>query len=101
MSSIKINIPHQLSQEEALKRVKGLIGKFKTELGDSISNVSEEWEGETGQFGFSARGFDISGLIRVNDTSLDIDAKVPFAVSLFKGKIKQVIQEKASELLSP
>jgi len=49
---------------------------------------------------FSAQGFDLSAVVTVHRSSVDIDAKVPFAVSLFKGKIKEVIKARAEELLS-
>ena len=42
----------------------------------------------------------MSAIIAVHRSSVDIDAKVPFAVYLFKGKIKEVIKTKAEELLS-
>jgi Putative polyhydroxyalkanoic acid system protein (PHA_gran_rgn) len=100
MASLKMNIPHKLSQEEALSRIKGLLGKLKQEQKDKISDVKEEWHGETGNFQFTAQGFDLSGVIHVQPSSIDIDANVPFAVSLFQGKIKQLINEKARELLS-
>ena len=100
MAPFKMNIPHRLSQEEALARIKGLLGKLMQEQKDKISNVKEEWSGDTGNFQFTAKGFDLSGVIRVQPSSIDVDAKVPFAVSLFQGKIKQLINEKAGELLA-
>jgi hypothetical protein len=100
MASLKMNIPHKLSQEEAMARIKGLLGKLKQEQKDKISGLKEEWSGNTGNFQFSAQGFDLSGVIHVQPSSIDIDAKVPFAVSLFQGKIKQLVEEKAKEILS-
>jgi hypothetical protein len=100
MASLKMNIPHRLEQQEALHRIKGLLGKLRQEQKDEISNLREDWNGNTGKFKFTARGFDISGVIDVNAGGVDIDANVPFAVALFKGRIKQVIDTKARELLS-
>ncbi|MCW3089928.1 MAG: hypothetical protein JWP81_997 [Ferruginibacter sp.] len=100
MASLKFSIPHQLPQEEALSRIKGLIGKLKQEQKDKVTNVKEDWKDETGNFEFTAQGYDLSGVIMVNPSRIDIDAKVPFAVSLFKGKIKDLIEKKAKELLA-
>jgi Putative polyhydroxyalkanoic acid system protein (PHA_gran_rgn) len=100
MSSLKVNIPHKLSQQEALSRIKGLLQKLKQDQKDKISIVKEDWHGDTGTFQFIAQGFDLSGVINVQPYSIDINAKLPFAVSLFKGKIREVIIEKARELLS-
>jgi hypothetical protein len=100
MSKLTLNIPHQLSKEEALSRIKKLLVNVKQEQSGNISNVKEEWRENTGKFSFSAKGFDLSGMIEVNASSIDINASVPLAVSLFKGKIKSIINEKARELLS-
>ena len=100
MASLDISIPHQLSQEEALSRIKGLIDKLKQEQKDKVTNVKEDWRGNAGSFQFTAQGFDFSGEINVRNGSVDIDAKIPLAVSLFKGKIKELIEQKAKELLS-
>lgn len=100
MAALKMNIPHQLSQQEALNRIKQMLGKLQQEQKDKISNIKEEWQGNTGNFAFSAQGFELSGIITVNPESIDIDASLPFAVSLFKGKIKELIASKTRELLS-
>ena len=100
MADLNISIPHELPKQEALARIKKLLVNLKQEQAQFISNVKEDWEGETGKFQFSAKGFDLSGLIQVNDNSVDIDAELPFALSFFKGMIKNVIQERAETLLA-
>ena len=100
MSDLSLHIPHNLSAEEALGRIKNLLGNLKRDNKDLVENAEESWEGNTGKFSFSAKGFDLSGLINVTSSSVDIDAKLPFALSFFKGKISQVITGKAKELLS-
>jgi len=100
MSSLKLHIPHKLSQEEALGRIKTLLHKLKHEQKSKITNIKEEWSHGTGHFHFTAQGFNLSGVIKVHAGSIDIHAKLPIAVSIFKNKIKKVIHEKAEELLA-
>jgi len=100
MSKLNLSIPHQLSQEEALSRIKNLLKNLKEEQAATVSNVREEWNDNGGSFAFSAMGFDLSGNIAVNPSTVDIDAEVPFAVSMFSGTIKNIITQKASELLA-
>ena len=100
MSSLKIHIPHKLSEEEALGRIKTLLHKLKHDQKDKISNVKEEWAHNTGHFHFTALGFDLSGMIKVHDGKVDISTKMPLTVYLFKNKIKQVIEDKAKEILA-
>lgn len=99
MSQLNIDIPHQLSQEEALARIKNLLSNLKEEQKDVISDVSENWQGPKGDFSFSAKGFNLAGNIEVNPSNVSINADLPFALSFFKGMIGNVITQKATALL--
>ena len=99
MSSLTMSIPHKLPKQEALARIQQLLGNLKKEQSQHISNVQEKWEGDQGHFSFTAKGFDCSGTIQVNDSSVEIDSKLPFALSFFKGMISSMITEKAKALL--
>jgi len=100
MSKLNLDIPHQLPQEEALLRIKNLLGNLKEEQKQIISDAQEEWNGNTGNFSFTAKGFDLAGTIQVNPSNVEINADLPFALSFFKGMIGSVITEKAKALLS-
>ncbi len=100
MSSIDISIPHQLPEEEALGRIKTLLRNTVQQQGDKITNLQEHWDGKTGTFSFTAMGYDIAGTLTVLPDKIDLHAKVPFAVSLFKGTISKMIRDRADELLS-
>lgn len=99
MSKLSLNIPHSQTQEEALSRIKKLLGNLQEEQKDTISNVQENWDGPNGNFSFSAKGFNIAGTIQVNENEVHLESDLPFMVALFKGQIASVITEKANELL--
>lgn len=99
MAKLNMSVPHSLPKEEALTRIKSLFTNLKEQQKDVVSDVNENWSGDQGEFAFSAKGFDLSGNIMVTDNSIDIDADVPFAVSLFSGRIKSIIEERARDLL--
>jgi hypothetical protein len=99
MSNIEFSVPHQLSQEEALTRIKNLLSQTAQEHSDKIKNLKETWTDNTGHFSFSAMGYDIAGELTVNPSDVYINAKVPFTVSLFKGTITKMIEERAGQLL--
>jgi hypothetical protein len=100
MPSLNMTIPFSISQEEALKRIKNLLTETKKEQGDKIQNLKEQWNGNVGTFSFTAMGYDISGTMTVGDSTIELEGKIPFAVSLFKGAITKAINEKAGELLA-
>ncbi len=101
MAHFDMSIPHSLSQQEALQRIQTLLTETKKEHGDKISQLTEKWSGNKGEFSFVIMGFEIAGTLTVNEKNVDLDAELPFAASLFKGKIKELINEKAGELLKP
>ncbi|MBS1533205.1 MAG: polyhydroxyalkanoic acid system family protein [Bacteroidetes bacterium] len=100
MPTLEMTIPHNLPQQEALQRIKNLLSETKREHGDKIQNLEENWNGNEGNFSFKAMGYDISGTLTVNPSSVELNGKIPFAVSLFKGTITKMINEKAAQLLS-
>ena len=99
MSKLSVSVPHELTKPEAMERIKGLLENLKKEQAGMVSDVKEEWNEDQGRFSFSAKGYDLSGLISVTDSDVQINAQLPFAVSLFSGTIKKIIADKAKTLL--
>ena len=91
---------HNLPQQEALSRIKNSLAKLKHEQKDKVSGIKEDWQNETCIFQFTALGFTVSGILSVRPSSIELTAKVPFAVFLFRNKINKIIKEKAIELLA-
>lgn len=100
MSSLNISVSHDLTIEEASKRIKGLLTQMKREYGDSIKDLSEDWRGNSCWFSFSVMGSSITGTLDILSYEVQIKGDLPFAASLFKGKIEDTIRERATNLLS-
>lgn len=100
MANLDITIPHSLPQQEALSRIQGLLKKLQEEQKETIKDVAEKWNGNEGEFRFSAKGFDLSGVLKVEQNAVTINGQLPFALSFFKGMISDVIRKKAGELLA-
>ena len=100
MSKLDITVPHQLPREEALTRIKGLIGKLQQEQKDNIQNVTEEWNENEGHFSFKAKGFSVSGDILVEADHVKLTGELPMMLSFFKDSISNVIRDKAGKLLT-
>ena len=89
MPSIQVTVHHKLTEHEAMSRIKHLVTQLKHEHGDKVSNVNEEWHLRTGKFSFSFHGLALSGTVDLHPGTVEIHGKLPLAVSLFKGKIKE------------
>ncbi|MBC7586967.1 MAG: polyhydroxyalkanoic acid system family protein [Chitinophagaceae bacterium] len=99
MASINISIPHSLTKEEVAAKTKNLLSSLKEKYAGMIDSVNEEWNGNQGKFNLSAKGFDVSGTMSINDSSIEIEGKMPMALSFFKGTIEKSIRNTVEEAL--
>ena len=100
MANLDVVIPHNLTQAEAIERVKKLLGEIKRKHGDRISDLEEKWEGNVGEFSFTSQGFNVSGNLEVNSSDVKLKGKIPLTLSLFKGLISKTIYDEGSRILS-
>lgn len=100
MPSINISVPHKLGADEAKKRIATLISESKEKFGNQVSDVRESWNGNRGDFGFKAMGFDVSGNLQVQPAMVDVEINLPFAALPFKGRVEKEISDRAKKLLS-
>lgn len=100
MPNIEMSIPHALGQNEALDRIKKLLGNVQERFSGQIKDVEQEWSENEGSFSFSVMNMPISGKLTVNNGDVALDGKLPLAASFFQGKIKEVIMEEAKKVLS-
>jgi len=100
MSTIAFSVPHSLSQTEALKRIKALITETKREHRALVTDLKEKWDGSTGTFSFSAKGYAAHGTLQVSSSEVSLEGEIPWALSFLKGTIQKTLTDKARELLS-
>ena len=100
MPKLRMEVSHTLSQEEALKRIKGLLGEVKIQFADKVTDLNERWSGNEGTFSFSAMGFATSGTLLVSERKVVLEGSLPFAAALFKGRIEEAIRNRARTLLA-
>ena len=96
----EVAVPHALSQEEALSRIKSLVNDLKDQYGDQVSNVTENWNGNKCDFSLKVKMFKLSGTIEVDDSTARIVGSMPPGTGRFEGKAKTLIEQRARELLS-
>jgi hypothetical protein len=69
---VKVSVPFQIQQDEALNRVKACLTEIKTQYGNMVSNLTENWNGYVGTFSGSARGFSVSGTVTVDPSEATV-----------------------------
>lgn len=99
MATMEISIDHKLSEAEALKRIKKLLGETKKQYGDIVTDLTEKWQGNKGIFSFTAKGYTVSGTVLVTAGKVLLEGEISWALSLFRGKIEKIIKDRAKALL--
>ena len=97
MPKIKLEIPHQLSAEEARSRLE----RFTESLPkDQVSDLEQSWNDNTLNFGFKTYGIKIDGDLTAADEKLLVNVELPFSAMMFKGKIESGIRKQLERLTS-
>jgi hypothetical protein len=96
--AITISIPHQLSREEARRRIDKGFAQMIDGLPGSAGTCSQRWEGDRLVFSVRAMGQAASGVVTVLDHAVTMELELPGMLGLIAGGLKGRLQ-KAGQLL--
>ncbi|HVX11659.1 MAG TPA: polyhydroxyalkanoic acid system family protein [Pirellulales bacterium] len=99
MPKITVNVPHELGQQVAAERLQSFVTRLKEKHQDQVSNLEEEWSGNSLKFRFKTFGFQFQGTGNVSDTDATLDVDIPFAAMMFKGKIESEMRDTLTRVL--
>jgi hypothetical protein len=100
MPKLNLTIPHTLTPNVAAQRIRSLLNDLKSEHGDKISDLQEEWVNDTGKFACTVMGFRVSGILTIETSQVSITGTLPLAAMLFKSQLERLIRKHAAELLA-
>ncbi len=95
-----VTVPHSLSQEEALGRVKNLLQDLRKIYATQISDVREEWNGGTCTFSLKMFVFRIQGSVDVTGQAVEIRGRMPLGTAKYEDRVKMLIANRARGLLA-
>jgi hypothetical protein len=98
MPKLAVSVPHTLSQDEALHRIKTAVAQAR--VSGKVENLEENWSANICTFSGSAMGQSASATITVNPSDVAFDVALPFAASLFKSQIASTIRDFTAKLLA-
>lgn len=94
-----VNLPHQHTKAEALKRIREGLQKVKPQLASFSSSLEEEWQGDEMNFRMTAIGQSITGRIAVMDDSVRVEVDLPWILAAIAEKVRGQIEKKGSQIL--
>jgi hypothetical protein len=98
---MNITYSHQLSQSEAVTRIKKLFDLLQ-ENNQVVTDLKTEWNSDKTKvdYAFQINGQLISGQIVCENNTLIFRARLPFAARLFQNKIKNLIRERLDDVFT-
>ncbi len=100
MPSLTVSVPHSLDQQEATTRLKEQFDSAKGTFGDNVTDLVAEWNDNVLSFGFATFGIKVAGTATSGESEVVVDAKLPLAAMLFRGKIEQQIREELEKIVA-
>jgi hypothetical protein len=94
-----VNLPHQHTKAEALKRIREGLQKVKPQLASFSSTMEEEWVGDDLNFRIGAMGQSVTGRIAVMDNSVRVEVDLPWILAAIADKVRGQIEKKGSQIL--
>jgi hypothetical protein len=94
-----MSIPHNLSRDEAKRRLQTGIDQARHQYGAILSSLSERWDGDTLQFVLGAAGQSISGRLAVEDHAVLLEATLPWLLAMLAGPLHQRIEQQGRAAL--
>jgi hypothetical protein len=94
MGTLKIEVPHQLSKDEALDRAKKLLGYWGKKYG-----VHTDWNGDTAKMNGKVMGISLQATLVISDRGVHGEATDPGM--LLRSKARKYLEQKFAMALDP
>ncbi len=92
-------IKHSFTKDEAVRRVKMALDQARSQAGQHVEGLQENWDNDTLNFAFDLQGKNITGTLDVRDNEFELNAKLPLLWRMFEGKIEKMIEAQASQFI--
>ncbi len=99
---MRIDYQHNLTQEEAYRRINNLLTDLQKQYADKIRNPQTSWSPEHTRMSYSMEimGFGTKGEVTLQDGQISLEGKLPFMAKMFSGKIEEMVRKQLDNLLA-
>lgn len=97
--TLELRIPHQLSKDEARRRVASAASRLKSEHAARLASVQDHWEKDRLLLSASALGQTITGDVEVEDKLVRVRIVLPWLLAKFAEKLRPLIEKQTRDTL--
>jgi len=94
-----VEIPHRLGKDEAVRRLKGGLGRASAHYGNVMQVHEEIWSGDRLSFRVEALRQMVSGTVDVRDDNVRIEVTLPWLLARLASGIQAAIRKSGTLLL--
>ena len=99
---MQINRQHNRTKQQAKVWVDEKLAEMLQQFGDSVSNASHQWRGDTLDFAFRAAGLmSFQGTLTVTDSDFYLDLPFPFLAKGFEPRAVTEVNRWLDDNLTP
>lgn len=89
-----------MEPEEVRRRLDEALVKAQSEYAQSVGEITAQWEGDDKmRFNLAVAGMKFDGSLEILLEELLVELQLPVAAALFKGRIREGIQERLGGLV--
>ncbi|MFL5761863.1 MAG: polyhydroxyalkanoic acid system family protein [Thermomicrobiales bacterium] len=101
MPKVSLTVQHELGEDEARNRIQHLLADVREKYGRQVSDIREEWNGNSCDLGWKSMGMGMSATIQIHPSDVSVDGNMPMAFMAFKGKMEQLVRDRVTQALAP
>jgi putative polyhydroxyalkanoate system protein len=95
---LTVDLPHQLGQLEARRRIETNVGRLTDHIPGG-ANVQSQWAGDVLSLNVGAMGQQVAARIDIREALVRMEISLPPALSFFRGAIEGLIRRQGAEML--
>jgi hypothetical protein len=97
--NLTLSIPHQLTRDEAKRRIREQLAEAQRQAGGLLGPVEERWDGYTLDAKFAAVGQTITARAVVEERTVEVSVALPWMLAMLAGSVRKGIEEQGRKLL--
>src|SRR5262249_16008508 len=96
---VVVTIPHKLTKDEAIRRLKKGFGDVRSAVGEKFVVLTDDWAGDHLDFRASLLGQTTTGLVALGDHSVRVEMQLTGMVGVLANKAKAIVQKQGQLML--
>ena len=96
---VVVTIPHKLTKEEAIRRLKHGFGNVRSTIGEKFVVLTDDWTGDHLDFRASLLGQTTTGTVDVGEHSVRLEIQLPWMLAMLAKKAKAIVQKQGQLML--